>query len=671
MARPLTVTEFGTVPFSTTVTEFAGSSIDTQGTGNYLKVTADSLLNWGTSDFTIEMWISLTDFWDDDQVIFWQDTGIRIIGEPFSGGLGGGGVALYAYASNTGDDETLLGVIFLNQFFSTQNFTHIGVIRQGNNFSIIYNGGSAISVTYTGDHTSVSDIYIGADSSGNNGFQGYIDELRISTVARYDVDSAGVFNYSVPTAPFVDDDDTVLLLHFNGNFLDDVRVSLDEITPSFQLTVSAVDNPSIIRIDDDTNYTWDGTDEWDRISWIDRWWQGYRFPTITTELSADALSLERAQVSIDAEFALEISADVVVLGETQLESQFTQTVEAGIITLGAAELESVASQTVSANITVTGTANLEVTAEITTTGRILKLVDILFDPFATLEVDAVVDVTGRSDLTGVFDLEVDSAITRTAACTLESTANLEVAALKLVRGTAELPTQATIEVEGLRITTAEATLDSEFTQITTARLFPGGKATLDSSFNIDIDADNLNISAALLAFEARLESGSSVQVDGKIVIADLMSFTVSADNFNIASANLSSEFTLICDVFNFRPGQAELPIVAELTAEPKLTLGGKITLDAFASQLTVGERLPGGSANLQMRFDFVSEGDLVLFDSELVYNVLPESRSITVEGETRLYRILPEDRSQTVLGETRTYRILPESRILTLEDQGA
>lgn len=40
----------------------------------------------------------------------------------------------------------------------------------------------------------------------------YIDELRISSVVRYDVGA-----YSTPVGPFTSDDDTLGLYHFDGN----------------------------------------------------------------------------------------------------------------------------------------------------------------------------------------------------------------------------------------------------------------------------------------------------------------------------------------------------------------------------------------------------------------------------------------------------------------------
>lgn len=54
-------------------------------------------------------------------------------------------------------------------------------------------------------------LYIGSKDDNSEPWAGYIGEFRISNIARY----ATATSFTVPQAPFVDDANTLVLLHFN------------------------------------------------------------------------------------------------------------------------------------------------------------------------------------------------------------------------------------------------------------------------------------------------------------------------------------------------------------------------------------------------------------------------------------------------------------------------
>ena len=65
---------------------------------------------------------------------------------------------------------------------------------------------------------STATINLGDPPADGNGINGQMDEVRFSSIARYP-DST---SYTVPTAEFCYDADTVSLLHLNVDFTEDV-----------------------------------------------------------------------------------------------------------------------------------------------------------------------------------------------------------------------------------------------------------------------------------------------------------------------------------------------------------------------------------------------------------------------------------------------------------------
>lgn len=94
---------------------------------------------------------------------------------------------------------------------------HIALVRNGNQWLTYFDGTqgndpAGDSEWLTGD---INRIVVGFTNDGaGGGFNGYIDELRISTVARY----TSLTSISVPTAAFTPDDDTLFLRHYDNSY---------------------------------------------------------------------------------------------------------------------------------------------------------------------------------------------------------------------------------------------------------------------------------------------------------------------------------------------------------------------------------------------------------------------------------------------------------------------
>ena len=111
---------------------------------------------------------------------------------------------------------------------SISAWTHVAVVRYNATTKIYVNGTqSGASWADITNYGTTKPLRIGADFNGNYGFTGYIDDVRISNdTARY----TGTF--TAPSAALTNDNDCVLLAHFDGAntstvFLDDVLLPQD------------------------------------------------------------------------------------------------------------------------------------------------------------------------------------------------------------------------------------------------------------------------------------------------------------------------------------------------------------------------------------------------------------------------------------------------------------
>ena len=109
---------------------------------------------------------------------------------------------------------------FNEQFISNQeanSWRHLAFVFLNGNLTIFNNGKILVKSesTYTGLCKSSQPIWIGASETAENApftfFQGEIDELRVSKVARYKE------NFSPSLQPLISDTDTIALYHFDGD----------------------------------------------------------------------------------------------------------------------------------------------------------------------------------------------------------------------------------------------------------------------------------------------------------------------------------------------------------------------------------------------------------------------------------------------------------------------
>jgi len=195
-----TVTAAGNAKVSTAQSKFGGASALFDGTGDRLDITSSADLAFGTGAFTIEFWVRFVGRAGNQTFIdFRSGSNINILF-----GNDGGSVFLYV---NGGYRIGRSGT----QFAADNTWYHVALSRSGTSTKVFIDGTQVLS-TYTDTNS-----YVGNDPSiGENwrssgfGVNGYLDEFRISNIARYTA------NFTAPTAAFVNDANTLLLIHANG-----------------------------------------------------------------------------------------------------------------------------------------------------------------------------------------------------------------------------------------------------------------------------------------------------------------------------------------------------------------------------------------------------------------------------------------------------------------------
>jgi hypothetical protein len=243
----------GNAQISTAQSKINSSSSLFDGTGDYVTLGAGSVtddLALTGNYWTMEYWARITSHVGQYQatVAIWNDqTGVGNV---------------YYFSTNMYDTTRTMGVQYMHgsgtdsgaitfgTTLATGVWQHHAFVRNGNTLTAYLDGvskgthdmtGRTIDITgYNNSGTNTVPVTIGGMSTGQGSFNGYLDEIRISKIARY----TGAFTPS--TTPFVNDADTVLLVHADGTnastvFLDD-NSGVPTTAPSTAVLFDGVDD---------------------------------------------------------------------------------------------------------------------------------------------------------------------------------------------------------------------------------------------------------------------------------------------------------------------------------------------------------------------------------------------------------------------------------------------
>jgi hypothetical protein len=177
----------GNAQLSTAVKKYNVASMYFDGTGDYLTMPSNQLMNFGTGDFTIESWLYLIAIDATASYIFDQRTAdSQNVLTAYI--LPGGTIEIYVNGSVVASGVTI----------ALNSWSHFAITRASNSLKMFLNG-TQIGSTYSLTNTLITaPMYIGTRYNGTQYFNGYMDDFRVTKgYARY------TSNFTAPTSALI------------------------------------------------------------------------------------------------------------------------------------------------------------------------------------------------------------------------------------------------------------------------------------------------------------------------------------------------------------------------------------------------------------------------------------------------------------------------------------
>lgn len=204
-------TVFGSAALSTTEKKFGTASLSLDGNGDYLYYNANDDFGFGTGDFTVEQQVYLNTTEVDQTLFDFRRANLtKNCPKVYVSSTGRLIYQINGFSVITTPQDTV----------AADQWNHIALSRVGGITRIFLNGERVGNVWTDGTYYDKTSLTVGANYNQTDFVNGYIDEMRISKgVGRYTT------TYTVPSAEFLNDSSTVMLLHFNG---EDASTTIDD-----------------------------------------------------------------------------------------------------------------------------------------------------------------------------------------------------------------------------------------------------------------------------------------------------------------------------------------------------------------------------------------------------------------------------------------------------------
>ena len=232
------ITKYGTPTTDTTVKKFGTSSLELNGSTDYLGVAGNNDFGFGTSDFTVEGWFYITNVGVTNNLFDFR-AGAATDVAPVLYIDSSAQLKYYSYNAIRIDGPTIVA----NAWY------HIAVSRSAGTTRLFVNGASQgtpwVAAT---DYDIAKPLVIGATWNGADFAIGRFDDFRVTKgLSRYSA------NFVSPTSEFASDIDTKLLLHFN-NAADGSTTIIDDTVNAQDIRFSNGATANYVALADQTEF---------------------------------------------------------------------------------------------------------------------------------------------------------------------------------------------------------------------------------------------------------------------------------------------------------------------------------------------------------------------------------------------------------------------------------
>lgn len=237
---------------------------------------------------------------------------------------------------------------------------------------------------------------------------------------------------------------------------------------------------------------------------------------------------------------------------------------------------------------------------------------------------------------------------------LSSTASMTVAINVDAGGRADLSSEFTESSTISKTAGYSSSQSAEFTQTTIAGFFELAEAALTDNFNLVADSVLIPPTRGEAALSAEFTVTAQVSSYTDAQSFHLGDFTVTADVTVIppirTSANLTVNSSLSVIIGEIEQGAGLVQSTGTLTALIGVRRPASAGVTATVTQSTAIAKVVGVTVNISALHSTLIAGDVINIDPYFTLRILPESRVLAVESETRTLRILEETRTLTIEG---------------------
>ena len=206
---PLGMNAINGAVISTTTSKFGTRSLDTLGasSGDYVNIGDDLIPAFGTGDYTIEFHARIENLSSFNGLIQLTPNSSTGLSGTYTNGIAiqlrsSTGNWRYICGSGGWQEDTTSGGP------SASTWYHLALVRSGTTATLYVDGTGYKTSTDSTNYPSNLYGALGGIVNTSNTNNGYLDEIRISSTARYTSD------FTAPSAPFENDADTIFLAHF-------------------------------------------------------------------------------------------------------------------------------------------------------------------------------------------------------------------------------------------------------------------------------------------------------------------------------------------------------------------------------------------------------------------------------------------------------------------------